>query len=175
MLRNIAIVVVVLLAAILVFAATKPDTFRVQRSTRIHAPPEKIFPLINDYHQWSAWSPYEKMDPTMKRTYSGAASGQGAVYEWAGEGAAGAGRMEIIESAPSSKVGIKLDFSKPFETHNLVAFTLQPQGDTTTVTWDMQGPAPFLSKLMQVFFSMDSMVGKDFETGLADMKAAAEK
>jgi uncharacterized protein YndB with AHSA1/START domain len=175
MLRNIAIGVVVVIVAILGFAATKPDSFRVQRSTNIKAPPEKIFPLIDDYHRWTVWSPYEKMDPTMQRSYSGAASGKGAVYEWAGDGNAGAGRMEILESVPSSKVKISLDFTKPFETHNIVVFSLEPQGDSTQVTWDMQGPAPFISKLMQVFFSLDSMIGKDFETGLADMKAAAEK
>jgi uncharacterized protein YndB with AHSA1/START domain len=175
MLKKIAIAVVVLIAAILAFAATKPDTFRVQRTANIKTTPEKIFPLINDYHQWGSWSPYEKLDPSMKRSYSGAATGQGAVYEWESEGGAGAGRMEILESTPPSKVEIKLDFTKPFETHNIVEFTLVPQGDSTNVTWDMQGPAPFLSKLMQVFFSMDRMVGGDFEKGLADMKAVAEK
>ncbi len=175
MLKKIAIAVVALLAAILVFAATRPDTFRVQRTANIEATPEEIFPLINDYHQWVSWSPYEKLDPAMKRSYSGAATGQGAVYEWESEGGAGAGRMEILESTPPSKVKIKLDFTKPFETRNIVEFMLVPQGDSTHVTWDMQGPAPFISKVMQVFFSMDRMVGDDFEKGLADMKEVAEK
>lgn len=175
MFKKIAIVVVVLLAALLAFAATKPDTFRVERSTSIKASPAKIFPLINDFHVWDAWSPWEKMDPAMKRTHSGASSGKGEVYEWEGNSKVGAGRMEITESSPPSKVIIKLDFIKPFEGHNIAEFVLEPKGDTTNVTWAMHGPAPYISKLMTVFVSMDSMVGKDFETGLANMKAVAEK
>jgi uncharacterized protein YndB with AHSA1/START domain len=175
MLKTIVIVVVVLVAALLAFAATKPDTFVVQRTTSIKAPPEKVFALINDYRGWGAWSPWEKLDPTMKRTFSGAASGKGAVYAWDGTSNVGVGRMEITESSPPSKVAIKLDFSKPFEAHNFVDFTLEPKGDATNVTWTMRGPTPFISKVMQVFVSMDSMVGKDFEAGLANMKASAEK
>ena len=175
MLKTITVVIVALIAAVLIYAATKPDTFKVERSTSINAPPEKIFPLINDYHNWSTWSPYEKLDPEMKRTYAGAASGKGAVYEWQGNNKAGAGRMEIADSSPPSKITINLDFTKPLETHNVVDFTLQPQGGSTNVTWAMHGPAPFISKLMQVFFSMDKMIGKDFETGLANLKAVAEK
>ena len=175
MLKIIAIVVGVLIVGVLVLAAMKPDSFSVERSASIKAPPEKIFPLINDFHNWGAWSPWEKMDPAMKRTHSGAASGKGAVYEWEGNSKVGAGRMEILDASPSSKVRIKLDFIKPFEGHNIAEYTLQPQGDATTVTWAMYGPAPFMSKLMQVFVSMDSMIGKDFEAGLANMKAVAEK
>ena len=111
----------------------------------------------------------------MKRTHSGAPAGKGAVYEWDGNSEVGAGRMEIIESSPPSKIAIKLDFIKPFEGHNTTTFRLEPKEGATTVTWSMEGPAPFVSKLMQVFMSMDSMVGKDFEAGLANMKAAAEK
>jgi hypothetical protein len=168
-------VVVVLLAALLGFAATKPDTFRVERATSIKAPPEKIFPLINDLRSWGAWSPWEKLDPTMKRTYSGAANGLGAVYEWDGNGKVGAGRMEITESSPSSRVILKLDFLKPFEAHNVAEYTLEAKGESTNITWAMHGPSPFVSKVMHVFFSMDRMVGKDFETGLANLKAIAEK
>ncbi len=175
MFKKILIVLVVLLAALLGFAATKPDTFRVERSTTIKAPPEKIFPLINDFHNWGAWSPWEKMDPAMKRTHSGAASGKGAVYEWQGNSKVGAGRMEILESSPPSRIRIKLDFIEPFEGHNTAEYTLDGKGGSTTVTWAMYGPANFMSKLMQVFVSMDSMVGKDFEAGLANMKAVAEK
>jgi uncharacterized protein YndB with AHSA1/START domain len=175
MLKTIAIVVVVLLGALLAFAATKPDTFRVQRSASIKAPPEKIFPLINDLRSWDAWSPWEKLDPAMKRTHSGAASGKGAVYEWAGNGEVGAGRMEIVEASSPSAVRIKLDFHKPLEAHNFAEFTLEPKGDATNVTWAMYGPSPYVSKLMSVFFSMDSMVGKSFEAGLANLKAATEK
>jgi uncharacterized protein YndB with AHSA1/START domain len=175
MFKKIAIVVVVLIAALLGFAATKPDTFRVQRTTSIKAPPEKIFPLINDLHNWASWSPYEKKDPGMNRTHSGAANGKGAVYEWEGNGDVGKGRMQIIDTAVPNKVTIKLDFVKPFEAHNIVDFTLQPKGDTTQVAWEMRGPAPFISKVMQVFVDMDSMVGKDFEAGLANLKALTEK
>ena len=175
MLKIIALVVVVLIVALLVFAATKPDIFRVQRSASINAPPEKIFPLINDFHRWSAWSPYEKLDPTMKRTYSGAANGKGAMYAWEGSGKAGIGRMEIAETSPASKITLNLDFVKPFEVHNIIDFTLEPTGDSTNVTWAMHGHSPYLAKVMHVFFDMDSMVGKDFETGLANLKALVEK
>jgi len=175
MFKTIAIVVVVLLAAILIFAATTPDTFRVQRATSIKAPPEKIFPLINDLHSWGAWSPWEKMDPAMKRTFSGAASGKGAVYEWEGNHEVGKGRMEIMESSPPSKVVIKLDFIKPFEAHNIAEFTLESKGDSTNVTWAMHGPNPYIAKVIHIFFSMDSMVGKQFEAGLANLKTIAEK
>ena len=174
MLINIAIAVVVLIAIVLVYAATKPDTFRVQRSTGIKAPPEKIFAVINDLHGWAAWSPYEKKDPAMKKTHSGAASGKGAVYAWDGNNQVGAGRMEIMESSPPTRISIKLDFLKPFEGHNTAEFTLAAEGDSTDVTWAMYGPSPYIAKLMGIFFSMDNMIGKDFEAGLANLKAVAE-
>jgi uncharacterized protein YndB with AHSA1/START domain len=174
MLKTIAIVVV-LIVAILIYAATMPDTFRVQRSASIKAPPEKIFPLINDLHGWGSWSPWEKKDPEMKRTYRGAAQGKGAVYEWDGNNQVGKGRMEITEASPPSRVAIKLDFIKPFEAHNMAEFTLDAQGDSTKVTWAMHGPNSYIAKAMHIFFSMDSMVGEDFETGLANLKAVTEK
>ncbi|HKO55800.1 MAG TPA: SRPBCC family protein [Thermoanaerobaculia bacterium] len=175
MLKKIAIIIVVVIAILLIWAATRPDTFSVQRSATINAPPEKIFPLINDFHAWPTWSPWEKLDPGMKRTYSGAASGKGSVYAWDGNKDVGSGRMELTDSAAPSKVDIKLDFLRPFEAHNITEFTLQPSGGATTVTWRMHGPQPFFAKLMSIFFSMDKMVGKDFETGLANLKAVAEK
>jgi uncharacterized protein YndB with AHSA1/START domain len=175
MFKKIALVIVVLVAAVLLYATTRPDSFSVQRTATIKAPPEKVFALINDFHNWPAWSPWEKLDPAMKRTHTGATAGQGAVYAWLGNSDVGEGRMEITESVPSSRVGIKLDFIKPFESGNTTLFTLQPQGDSTQVTWLMQGPAPYVTKLMTVFVSMDKMIGKDFEAGLANMKAAAEK
>ena len=175
MLKTIALVIVVAIAGILIFAATKPDTFRVERSIAIKAPPEKIFPLINDFKQWDAWSPWEKKDPAMKRTYGPATSGKGAHYAWQGNSDVGQGSMDITESVPPSKVALKLDFVKPFEGHNVVEFTLVPRGESTDVTWSMSGPAPFMSKVMQVFVNMDRMIGKDFEAGLASLKAAAEK
>ncbi len=175
MLKNIAIIVAVLIAAALIFAATRPDTFRVERSTDIKASPEKVFALINDLHSWTMWSPYEKKDPAMKRQHSGAASGKGAIYEWDGDKQVGKGRMEITESSPPSRVVIKLDFLSPFEAHNTAEFILQAQGDSTHVTWAMYGPATFVSKLMGLFFSMDKMVGDDFEIGLANLKVLAER
>jgi carbon monoxide dehydrogenase subunit G len=167
--------VVVVLAGILLFALTKPDTFHVQRTVAIKAPPEKIFVLVNDFRRWGAWSPWEKMDPAMKKSFGGAASGKGAVYQWEGNDDVGKGRMEIVDSSPPAKITINLDFSSPFEAHNTVMFTLAPAGDSTEVTWAMRGPSPYLMKVMQVFASMDSMVGKDFEAGLANLKAAAER
>jgi hypothetical protein len=179
LIQTIIIVVVgVLIAAVavlVILAAMKPDAFRIQRSATFNAPREAIFPLINDFHRWSDWSPWEKMDPALKRTYSGPASGQGSIYEWEGNKKVGQGRMEIIESSPSSKVAIKLDFLKPFEAHNTAEFTLDGQGDGTNVTWAMLGRQPFMFKLMSVFFSMDKMVGKDFEAGLANLKGMVEK
>jgi hypothetical protein len=175
MIKTIAIAIAAVVAAILIYAATQPDTFRVERSIVIKAPPEKIFSQINGFHQWEAWSPWEKIDPAIKRTYSGADSGKGAVYGWQGNKDVGQGRMEIIESTPSSKVLIKIDFMEPFEGHDMVQFTLQPQGDATKVTQAMYGPSPFISKLMGLFFSMDKMVGQKYEEGLASIKAIAEK
>lgn len=175
MLMTIAIVVVVLIAAILFYAATKPDTFRIQRSVSIKAPAEKIFPCINDFHRWIAWSPWEKLDPALKRTYGGAASGKGAVYEWEGNNQVGQGRMEIIDTVTPSKVLIKLDFVKPFEAHNTAEFTLSGAGGSTDVTWAMYGPQPYMTKVMSLFFSMDKMVGGQFEQGLANLKTVAEQ
>jgi hypothetical protein len=160
---------------VLVAAATKPDRFRVQRTAEVNAPADKIFPLINDFRGFGSWSPYETRDPEMKRSYSGAASGKGAVYAWDGNKNVGAGRMEILDSAPPSRITIKLDFFRPFEAHNVAEFTLVPRGNSTTVTWAMEGPSPFIAKIMQVFINMDRMVGGDFETGLANLKLIAEK
>src|SRR6267143_6109451 len=171
----IAIVLAIAVAIVLILAATKPDTFRVQRATTVKAPPEKIFPLINDFHQWGTWSPYENKDPAMKRSYSGAASGKGAVYAWDGNKNVGSGRMEILDASAPSKIVIKLDFFKPFEGHNTAEFTMLPQGDGTHVTWLMHGPANFMSRLIQVFMNLDNMIGKDFEAGLANLKTITEK
>jgi len=175
MLKKIAIVVVVAIAAFLAFAATKPDTFQVQRSTVIKAPPDKIFALIQDFHHWGVWSPYEKRDPDMKRTYGGPESGKGSMYAWEGNSKVGAGRMEILDATAPSKVTIKLDFIKPFEGHNTAEFTMIPQSDATNVTWAMYGPNPYIAKVMQSVFNMDEMIGKDFADGLANLKTAAEK
>ncbi|MGE0736821.1 MAG: SRPBCC family protein [Alphaproteobacteria bacterium] len=172
---TIVIIVVIAIAGILILAATKPSIFRVERAARIAAPPEKIFPLIDDFRNWTQWSPWEERDPALKRTYSGAAKGVGTVYAWEGNRKVGAGRMEITESVPVSKIVLKHDFLKPMKAHHTTEFVLQPDGNATNVTWSMYGPAAFMTKIMQVFMDMDRMVGKDFDTGLANMKAAAEK
>ena len=178
MLKAVAIIAAVLavgIAVVLAVALTKPDTFRVERALAVKAPAGAIYPLIADFHRWTGWSPYEERDPDMKRTFGGAAQGKGATYAWDGNKDIGAGRMEILEANVPSKLRIKLDFERPFEGHNTAEFTFVPQGDATLVTWAMYGPAPFMSKVMQVFINMDTMIGKDFETGLASLKKLAEK
>jgi uncharacterized protein YndB with AHSA1/START domain len=171
----VAVVLAVAVAALLVYAATKPDEFRVQRSVTIKAPADRIFVRIVDLRGWAAWSPYEAKDPAMKRTFSGAASGRGAIYEWDGNKNVGTGRMEILEASAPSKIVIKLDFLKPFEAHNTAEFTLVPQGDSTAVTWSMYGPSAYLHKVMQTLMDMDKMVGTDFAVGLQSLKALTEK
>ena len=175
MLKKVALLVAALVVVVLAYAATRPDTLHVERAARVKASPEEIFPLISDFHRWTSWSPYEKRDPAMKRTYSGAPQGKGAVYEWEGNSEVGQGRMEITDTADPSRVTIKLDFIKPIEGHNVAEFALAPQGGTTNVTWSMDGPSPYLGKLIGVFVNMDRMIGTDFEAGLANLKAIAEK
>lgn len=170
----VVLVVVVAVAGLLIYAATKPDDFRVQRSIAIKAPPDKVLALIGDLRGWTAWSPYEKKDPGMKRAYAGAEAGKGAIYEWDGNKNVGRGRMEIVETTPS-KVLIKLDFITPFEAHNTAEFNAVSQGDSTNVTWAMYGPSPYIAKVMQTVMNMDKMIGTDFETGLQSLKAVAEK
>ena len=174
MLTTILAVVAIVIVAVLVIAATRPDAFRVERSISIKAPPARIFPLIDDFHSWGAWSPWEKLDPGLKRTFNGPSSGKGAMYAWEGNSKVGKGSMEVLESSPA-RVLVKLDFIKPFEGHNTAEFTLVPKGDTTQVTWAMYGPNPYLAKIMQMFFSMDRMVGGQFDTGLSNLKAVAEQ
>jgi len=171
----IAIVFVIVIAAVLILAATKPDRFRIERAATLKAPADKIFPLIADFHQWLNWSPWEGRDPQLKRTYSGPERGKGSVYAWEGNKNVGSGRMEILEAGSPSKILIKLDFLKPFEAHNTAEFTMLPQGGATSVNWAMHGPASFMAKVMHVFMNMDRMIGKDFETGLANLKTISEK
>jgi Polyketide cyclase / dehydrase and lipid transport len=175
MLLKIIIVVAVLLAIVLAFAATKPKIFSVQRSINIKASPDKIFPLINDFHNWGGWAPQDKEDRTMKRTYSGAVNGEGAVSEWVSSGSAGKGRMTIIKSTRPRMISVQVEFVKPFEAQNVNEFTLGPNGDFTTVTWAMHGTNLYVMKLMSIFTNMDSVVGKHFERGLGNLKAVAEQ
>jgi hypothetical protein len=179
MLKTIALVVLCILAlsvvSILGYAATKPDTFRVARSLGIEAPPEKIFPLINDLHKQLTWIPFDK-DPAAKRSFSGAAAGKGASYAWDGNSDVGAGSIEIVDATAPSKVTMKLDMVRPLEGHNIVEFTLDPGpgADATNVTWAMHGEQPFLGKLMSTFIDCETMVGSEFEKGLAKLKSLAE-
>lgn len=175
MLKIIVILIILAIIIALIFAAKKANAFRIERSINIKASPEKIFPFTIDFHHMKSWSAWEAIDPAMKRSYSGAESGKGAMYAWDGNKEIGQGSMEILESIPSSKVLIKIDFYKPFEAHNTVEFTLVPNGETTTVSHAMYGSSPFISKLMSLVFNMDKMVGSKFEEGLANLKAIAEK
>ena len=166
-------IITVLILGVLVVAAMKPDEFRVQRSARINAGAERIAPHINDFSQWVKWSPYDSLDPNMKKTLTGSAAGRGAIYEWEGNAKAGKGRMEILDSS-ADHIGIQLTFEKPFRAHNLAEFALSPVGSGTEVTWSMHGPRPFASKLMSIFINMDNLVGRDFERGLQNLKSVAE-
>jgi hypothetical protein len=174
-LLTVGIMLVVAVGAVVAYAATKPDVFRVQRAAAIKAPPEKVFALINDFQSWGSWSPYETKDPAMKKTFSGAKTGKGAIYEWDGDKNVGKGRITITDTSPASHIAIALDMFKPFEAHNIVNFMMASAGDTTHVTWAMEGRTPFFAKIMHVFMDMDKMVGGDFETGLANLKAIAER
>ena len=174
MLTLLVLVLAAALALLLIVAATRPDTFRVTRTAVIKAPAPKIFALIDDLHSFNNWNPYERKDPGVKGTYSGPARGVGAAYAWDSR-KVGAGRMEITASDAPNQVTMQLDFIKPFKARNTAEFTLQAQGDNlTVVSWAMHGPSPYLSKLIGVVFNMDTMIGKDFEAGLANLKALTE-
>jgi hypothetical protein len=173
MLNIILIVVVLIIAAILSYALTKPDTFHVERSISIKAAPEKIFAVINDFHQWVLWTPYDK-DSAMKKTYGGSAHGKGATYAWEGNNEVGQGDITITDTSPPSKVVLELHMIKPFEARNVVVFMIEAAGDSTKVTWGMDGKNNLISKVMGLFIDMDNMIGKDFAAGLAKMKIVVE-
>ena len=176
----VTLAIVVVLTAIFLFADAKPNVIQVTRSITIQAPAEKIFPLIDDFHHWPGWAPQDKEDPTMKRIYSGEESGIGAISDWQSTGNAGKGRMTITESNAPNKVVVKVDFVRPFVSHNINEFVLEPSaepgapGSSTTVTWTMRGSNMFFMKLMGVFVSMDRMLGKHFESGLQNLKIMSE-
>jgi uncharacterized protein YndB with AHSA1/START domain len=161
--------------AIVAIAARKPDSFQVQRSTRIAAPAHRIFPLIADLRAMNTWNPFVEPDPAIEITYSGPMSGKGAAHTWRGNRNVGEGRIEIADAVPPSKVALQLDMLKPMKAHNAVTFTLRPDGDATEVTWAMSGRQPLIGKVMTMFIDCDRMVGSQFEKGLAKLKTIAEK
>lgn len=173
-LKKVLIGLVAVIAVFLVVVAMQPSEFSVTRSTTIAAPASAVFPLVNDLHQWSRWSPWEKVDPAMKRTYEGPGSGVNASYGWAGNSEVGEGKMTITESKPDELVRLKLEFYKPMEGSNDVTFAFKQEGAQTGVSWTMSGPKNFVSKAVCMFMNMDKMLGGMFEQGLAQMKSAAE-
>jgi hypothetical protein len=170
----ILIAIAVIVALLVVVIATRPADFSITRSTTVSSSPQAVFPQVNDFHNWEAWSPWAKIDPEMKMTFTGPAAGTGAVYTWTGNNKVGEGRMTIVESRPSDLVRIKLEFLKPFAATNATEFTFQPQGNQTAVTWSMSGKRNFMTKAMSLVMSMEKMLGGQFETGLQQMKAIAE-
>jgi uncharacterized protein YndB with AHSA1/START domain len=175
MLKIAGFVLVAVVAAILGHAALRPDSFRIERSATIQAPPERVFAQVNELRAWTAWSPWETIDPQLQRTYSGPPAGEGAAYVWKGNRDVGAGRMEIVESQPGARIVIKLDFLDPIEAHNTAEFSFARDGGGTRVIWAMYGPSPYLSKLLDLVFNMDRMVGDQFETGLSNLKSVIER
>ena len=174
MARKILIGVAVLIVLLVLVIITRPSTFHVERSITMAAPPESAFAQVNDFHAWAAWSPWEKLDPQMKRTFDGPPAGVGAKYAWVGNNEVGEGRMTIEKSDKPSTIGIKLEFLKPFEASNVTTFTFAPTPQGSKVTWAMDGENNFVAKAMCLVMDMDKMVGGDFEKGLAAMKTAAE-
>jgi uncharacterized protein YndB with AHSA1/START domain len=160
---------------VLILAVMQPGQFRVERSVNINAPAEKIFPYLDDLRQQRLWSPWDQKDPNMKRTYSGAERGVGAVYEWDGNNQIGAGRQEITGVTPHSKIDVKMDFLRPMQANNRVEFLLRPEAGGTNVTWAIFGPMPLLHRAMSLFMSFDKMIGNEFEKGLLQLKQLAEK
>lgn len=148
-------------------------TYTVERSAVVGAPPQQVFDLVSDFRQWRRWSPWEDLDPDLRRTFSGAEAGRGAVYEWSGNRKAGEGRMEITDAEPPGRITVALDFVKPFRSSNVTTFTFTPEGDQTRVTWSMTGPRPLMMRLLGPIFNMEKMVGGDFEKGLARLDTAA--
>lgn len=175
MLKIIGLVLLVAIVVVLIIAARRPDRFVIARTARMKAPPDKIFPYLSDLKRNQDWSPFEKTDPNMQRSYSAPSVGPGATYEFAGNNQAGAGRITILENVPSSKVVMRLEMSKPMKADNTVTYDLAPMGGETEVTWRMEGKQPFPIRVMCVFFNMDKMMGKVFDTGLSTLKAIVEK
>jgi uncharacterized protein YndB with AHSA1/START domain len=174
MLWKILIALVVIVVGLVAVIALQPAGYRVSRSATIAAPAPMVFAQVNDFHRWTAWSPWEKIDPAMKRTYEGPPAGVGASYTWVGSGEVGEGRMTIVESRPSDLIQVKLEFVKPFAGTSVAEFTFKPEGDRTLVTWSMTGDKNFIAKAIHLVMSMDRMIGDQFDKGLAAMKTVAE-
>jgi hypothetical protein len=172
--KVILLVIVIGVVAVLGLAATKPDKYHVERTASISAAPAVVFAQVNNFHRWDAWSPWEKLDPAMKRTFTGPESGNDASYGWVGNDKVGEGRMTITESQPDAHVGIRLEFIKPWTETCQSDFALAPEGDATKVTWAMDGTHTYVSKIFCVFMDMDKMIGTDFEKGLTQLKTVAE-
>jgi uncharacterized protein YndB with AHSA1/START domain len=160
---------------LLLMASRKPDTFRVERRARIAATPEVIFPHINDLEIWQAWSPWARKDPNAKNTFGAVRAGKGASMRWEGNKEVGVGTMTITETVPNSALTMCLDFEKPFKATNFAEFSLKPEGASTEVIWSLHGPAPLMTKIMDLLMNMDRMIGRDFEAGLSNLKARVEK
>jgi len=174
MLTYIVIAIAAIVVVFVIIVATRPADFRVTRTDTISAPAEAVFAQVNDFHKWAAWSPWEKLDPELKRIFEGPSAGPGAIYRWAGNNKVGEGRMTILESHPRDVIRIKLEFLRPFKATNTAEFTFKPQGNQTAVTWSMHGKLNFMSKAFHMFVDFDKIVGGDFEKGLAALKSMAE-
>jgi carbon monoxide dehydrogenase subunit G len=174
MLKKISIGFVAAVVVLLVVVALQPSSFRIERSATIAAPPAAVFAQVNDFHNWEAWNPWQKLDPNAKNTYTGAPAGPGATFAWQGNKDVGEGRMTIVESHPNDLVKIKLEFLKPFAATNTADFTFVPAGNQTTVTWAMFGENGFMAKAIGLVMNVDQMVGGQFEKGLADLKSTVE-
>jgi uncharacterized protein YndB with AHSA1/START domain len=174
MLKKILLGLLVVVAAILLFATTRPDTFHVERSATIAAPPEAIFARVAKFAEWDAWSPWARLDPGMTQSFGGTDGTVGATYDWSGNSKVGKGRMTLAAIEPPSRVAIKLEFLEPFASTSDATFTFAPQGVGTRVTWAMDGPMNYLSKVICLFVSMDKMIGGDFEKGLGSLKTLSE-
>lgn len=174
MLKKILFLIAFAIGALAAIVSMQPSHYRITRSATIQVPPEGVFPFVNDFHNWGQWSPWEKLDPNMKKTFSGPKSGVGAVYSWVGNSDAGEGRMTLEESSANDRIVIKLEFIKPFESMSVTTFLFRPEAQGTSVTWEMRGENNFMAKAFALFMDMDKMVGSDFERGLAQLKSAAE-
>jgi uncharacterized protein YndB with AHSA1/START domain len=175
MLKKIALVLLLALAGFAAFVATRPADFRITRSRTVAAPPAAVHAYVNDFQSWPEWSPWEKLDPAMKREISATSSGTGATYHWSGNGDVGEGRMTITDSRPAQSVTLRLEFLKPFAATNTTVFEFAPSGSGTSVTWTMTGRNNFLAKAFCLFVDMDKMVGADFEKGLEALDTATAK